>query len=40
MIIQAQMNDPDLQRRISNLEFSVATDGTILYNGRLCVPNE
>ncbi|MCI36721.1 pol protein, partial [Trifolium medium] len=38
MIIQAQMNDPDLRRRINNPEFSVATDGAILYNGRLCVP--
>ncbi|MCI86297.1 hypothetical protein A2U01_0107578, partial [Trifolium medium] len=34
MIVQAQKNDPDLQRRISNPEFSVATAGAILYNGR------
>ncbi|MCI46727.1 hypothetical protein A2U01_0067968, partial [Trifolium medium] len=25
-IVQAQMNDPDLQRRISNSEFSIAAD--------------
>ncbi|MCI69508.1 hypothetical protein A2U01_0090770, partial [Trifolium medium] len=40
MIAQTQMNDPDLQRKINNPEFSVATDGAILYNGRLCVPNQ
>ncbi|MCI40457.1 hypothetical protein A2U01_0061690, partial [Trifolium medium] len=40
MIVQAQMNDPDVQRRINNPEFSIATDGAILYNGRLCVPND
>ncbi|MCI61041.1 hypothetical protein A2U01_0082297, partial [Trifolium medium] len=40
MIVQAQMNDPDLQRRIGNPEFSIATDGAVLYNGRLCVLND
>ncbi|MCI55897.1 hypothetical protein A2U01_0077148, partial [Trifolium medium] len=40
MIVQAQVNDPDLQRRINNPEFSVAVDGAILYSGRLCVPND
>ncbi|MCI80790.1 hypothetical protein A2U01_0102061, partial [Trifolium medium] len=40
MIVQAQMNDPVLQSRIGKPEFSVATDGAILYNGRLCVPND
>ncbi|MCI28944.1 hypothetical protein A2U01_0050147, partial [Trifolium medium] len=35
-IIQAQMNDPDLQRRINNPKFSIAADGAILYSGRLC----
>ncbi|MCI71131.1 hypothetical protein A2U01_0092394, partial [Trifolium medium] len=39
MIIQAQMNDPALLRRIGNPEFSIAMDGAILYDGRLCVPN-
>ncbi|MCI61121.1 hypothetical protein A2U01_0082377, partial [Trifolium medium] len=40
MIVQTQMNDPELQRRINNPEFSIATDGAVLYNGRLCVPND
>ncbi|MCI30922.1 putative retrotransposon protein, partial [Trifolium medium] len=40
MIGQAQMNDPDLQGRINNPEFSIASDGAILYSGRLCVPND
>ncbi|MCI56073.1 hypothetical protein A2U01_0077324, partial [Trifolium medium] len=40
MIIQAQMDDLDLQRRTGNPEFFIATDGAILYNGRLCVPND
>ncbi|MCI92440.1 hypothetical protein A2U01_0113736, partial [Trifolium medium] len=34
MMVQAQTNDSDLQRRVSNPEFSIATDGAILYNGR------
>ncbi|MCI41299.1 CCHC-type integrase, partial [Trifolium medium] len=34
-IIQAQANDPDLQRRVNNPEFSIDADGAILYNGRL-----
>ncbi|MCI75038.1 hypothetical protein A2U01_0096305, partial [Trifolium medium] len=34
LIIQAQMNDPDLQRRLNNPEFSIAADGAILYSGR------
>ncbi|MCI22861.1 hypothetical protein A2U01_0044039 [Trifolium medium] len=40
MIVQAQANDPDLQRRVNNPEFSIAADGAILYSGRLCVPND
>ncbi|CAJ2628780.1 unnamed protein product [Trifolium pratense] len=40
MIVQAQISDPDLQRRIGKPEFSVSADGAILYEGRLCVPND
>jgi hypothetical protein len=39
-IVQAQMNDPDLQKRVDNPEFSVAADEAILYEGRMCVPND
>ncbi|MCI32321.1 hypothetical protein A2U01_0053534, partial [Trifolium medium] len=39
-IVQAQMDDPDLQRRINNPEFFIATDGAIHYSGRLCVQND
>ncbi|KAK2374394.1 hypothetical protein QL285_075360 [Trifolium repens] len=37
-IVQAQQDDVELQKRINHPEFSVATDGAILYEGRLCVP--
>ncbi|KAK2443611.1 hypothetical protein QL285_014700 [Trifolium repens] len=37
-IVQAQQDDVELQKRVNHPEFSVATDGAILYEGRLCVP--
>jgi hypothetical protein len=36
-VVQAQQDDVELQKRINHPEFSVATDGAILYEGRLCV---
>jgi hypothetical protein len=36
--VQAQQDDVELQKRVNHPEFSVATDGAILYEGRLCVP--
>ncbi|KAK2429513.1 hypothetical protein QL285_027945 [Trifolium repens] len=37
-IVQAQQDDVESQKRVNHPEFSVATDGAILYEGRLCVP--
>ncbi|WJX56312.1 hypothetical protein P8452_41980 [Trifolium repens] len=39
-IMQAQQDDVELQKRVNHPEFSVATDGAILYEGRLCVPQD
>ncbi|KAK2374423.1 putative mitochondrial protein [Trifolium repens] len=39
-IVQAQQDDVELQRRVNHPEFSIATDGAILYEGRLCVPQD
>ncbi|KAK2449583.1 hypothetical protein QL285_008768 [Trifolium repens] len=39
MIAQAQEYDPELQKRKGNPEFTVASDGVILFEGRMCVPN-
>jgi hypothetical protein len=39
-IVQAQRSDMDLQRRLNNPEFSIASDGAMLYEGRLCVPKD
>ncbi|WJX34639.1 hypothetical protein P8452_22736 [Trifolium repens] len=39
MIAQAQEYDLDLQKRKSNPEFTVASDCVILFEGRMCVPN-
>jgi hypothetical protein len=38
-IVQAQQDDADLQRRLNNPKFSTASDGAMLYQGRLCVPH-
>lgn len=32
--------DMDLQRRIGQPEFSMASDGTILFESRICVTND
>ena len=39
-IVQAQETDGDLRRRIGHPEFSIASDGAILFEGRICVPND
>ncbi|KAK2448834.1 hypothetical protein QL285_008081 [Trifolium repens] len=39
-VVQAQQDDVELQKRVNHPEFSVATDGAILYEGRLCVPQD
>jgi hypothetical protein len=39
-IVQAQDADDELQKRIGYPEFSMATNGAILFEGRLCVPND
>jgi hypothetical protein len=39
-IIQAQNADPELQIRNVHSEFSRASDGTILFEGRICVPSD
>jgi hypothetical protein len=39
-VAQAQRSDMDLQRRLNNPEYSIASDGAMLYEGRLCVPND
>jgi hypothetical protein len=39
-IMQAQIVDTELQRRSVHPEFSMASDGAILFEGRLCVPND
>ncbi|KAK2403898.1 putative mitochondrial protein [Trifolium repens] len=39
-VVQAQQDDVELQRRVNHPEFSVATDDAILYEGRLCVPQD
>lgn len=39
-IIQAQIVDSELQKRSVHPEFSMASDGAILFEGRLCVPND
>jgi hypothetical protein len=39
-IVQAQSNDLELQRRSGYPEFSMAAIGAILFEGRLCVPND
>ncbi|MCI19158.1 retrotransposon protein, partial [Trifolium medium] len=40
MIAHAQESDENLQKRINKPEFSVADDGVILFEGRICVPND
>jgi hypothetical protein len=39
-VVQAQQDDVELQKRVNHPEFSIATDGAILYEGRLCVPQD
>jgi len=39
-IVQAQSLDANLQRRIGHPEFSMASDGPILFEGRICVPDD
>jgi hypothetical protein len=39
-IVQAQNADVELQKRIGYPEFSVASDGAILFEGRICVPSD
>jgi len=39
-IVQAQSMDANLQRRIGHPEFSMASDGAILFEGRTCVLND
>jgi len=39
-IVQAQGADLDLQKRIGYPEFSTASDGAVLFEGRVCVPND
>jgi len=39
-IVQAQSLDANLQRRIGHSEFFVASDGEILFEGRICVPDD
>ena len=45
-IKDAQLNDPYLQKmkskvqEVSNTQFSLREDGTLVYGSRICVPNE
>jgi len=39
-IVQAQSLDANLQRRVGHPEFSMASDGAILFEGRICVPDD
>jgi hypothetical protein len=39
-IVLAQYADDELQKRIGHPEFSMASNGSILFEGRLCVPND
>jgi hypothetical protein len=39
-IAQSQQHDMELQKRARNPEFTIATDGVILYEGRICVPQD
>jgi hypothetical protein len=39
-IVQAQEADDDLRKRIGHPEFSMASDGAILLEGRICIPND
>jgi len=32
--------DANLQRKIGHLEFSMASDGAVLFEGRICVPDD
>jgi hypothetical protein len=38
-IVQAQDANDELHKRIGYPEFSISSDGAILFEGRLCVPN-
>ncbi|PNX98730.1 retrotransposon protein, partial [Trifolium pratense] len=37
---EAQLTDMDLQSRLGRPEFTQAADGVILFEGRMCVPND
>jgi hypothetical protein len=39
-IVQAQSVDSELQKRSGYPEFSMASDGAILFEGRICVPRD
>jgi hypothetical protein len=39
-IVQAQEVDDELRKRIGQPEFSMASDGAILFEGRICVTND
>jgi hypothetical protein len=39
-IVQAENTDVELQKRMGYPEFSMASDGAILFEGRICVPND
>jgi hypothetical protein len=39
-IVQAQGADVELRKRSGYPEFSMASDGDILFGGRICVPND
>jgi hypothetical protein len=39
-IVQAQGDDLELQKRSGYPEFSRASDGTILFEGKICVPSD
>jgi hypothetical protein len=39
-IVQAQSVDSELHKRSVYLEFSMASDGSILFEGRICVPSD